>query len=161
MEQLEQQTGILPVRGQMLLYKLPTQPFSMIINDGNRYVVPRQDGHVVAGSCEEEVGFDSSTTPAMIDEIKSWVATLFPEWNRYFVKAWAGLRPGSFDGLPYIGQLPDNKNIIIAAGHFRSGLHLAPATAQIVANMIDQVDQPMDIAPFHPNRGKTLFFQSS
>jgi glycine oxidase len=151
------QTGILPVRGQMLLYKFDVPPFPMIINEGHRYFVPRLDGHVLAGSCEEEVGFDISNTDEKITELKSWVDTLMPDWNdRHFVSAWAGLRPGSFDGLPYIGSLPDHPNLIVASGHYRSGVHLAPGTAKIVASLVTQMPLPIDISAFHLTRGAIL-----
>ncbi len=155
LQTFEVQTGILPVRGQMLLYKFNRPPFATIVNDGHRYLVPRLDGHVLAGSCEEEVGFDATTTNDRIDELKEWVDSLMPDWNPgHFVKAWAGLRPGSFDGLPYIGRLPTHPSILVAAGHFRSGLHLAPITAQIVRDLVEGSKPPLDISPFHLNRGR-------
>lgn len=156
------QTGILPVRGQMLLYKFDSPPLRSIINEGHRYLVPRLDGHVLAGSCEEEVGFDPSNTEEKIDELRTWVASLMPTWNEnHFVRAWAGLRPGSFDGLPYIGPLPSNPKIIVAAGHYRSGIHLAPGTAQIVLALVNETQPPMDISAFHLTRGAILAGSSS
>ena len=150
------QTGILPIRGQMLLYKLPHKPFSQVLNDGHRYLVPRDDGYVLAGSCEEEVGFKNETSAEKIAELQQWVASILPGWNEaYFQKSWAGLRPGVIDGLPYIGRLPQQQNIFIAAGHYRSGLHLAPATAEILVALLQGSVPPIDISPFHIQRGLT------
>ncbi len=153
---LDVHTGILPVRGQMLLYHNPRPAELPVINEGHRYLVTRSDGYMLAGSCEEEVGFEIETTDEKISELKMWVNSLLPTWNEhYFVKAWAGLRPGSFDGFPYIGSVAEHPQIIVASGHYRSGLHLAPATAEIVASIVNQVPPPIDISAFNLKRGQT------
>ncbi len=126
MHQLSIENGILPVRGQMNLYRFPAQRFTPIINEGSRYLVPREDGHVLAGSCEEEVGFQEDTTPSMVENLHQWAIGLVPALkDAERVRSWAGLRPGSFDGLPYIGKLPDLDNAFVASGHFETGSSLA------------------------------------
>ena len=156
------ETGILPVRGQMVLYKLEKPLFSMVINDGHRYLVPRDDGHVLAGSCEEEVGFDTRTTPEMIDQLKEWALKICPVLGSAKVeRTWAGLRPGSFDSLPYLGTLHPFENGFIAAGHFRHGLHWSTATGVLMYQWMSGQKTEIDLKPFCVQRGQTLGLQLS
>ena len=146
---------MLPVRGQMLLYKLDTAPFAAIVNEGTRYLVPRADGHVLFGATIEEVGFDTSTTESGIANLKQHAETLLPELTEArLVKTWAGLRPGTFDGFPYIGPLSHSSNLFVAAGHFKAGLHLSPGTAEVIADLIEQKTPMIDLRPFAPSRTK-------
>jgi len=132
-----------PVRGQMLLYKLPARDFVPVVNLGSRYIVPRADGHVLVGSTMEEAGFDASTTADGIASLKSFASPLFPALNdSTLVRAWAGLRPASFDGMPYIGPLASSPNIFAATGHLRSGLQLSTATATMICDLIER--KPVD-----------------
>ena len=62
--------------------------------------------------------------------------------------AWAGLRPGSFDGLPYLGRLPGLKNAFIASGHFRSGLFLSTATAVVMSQLLRGEQPQIDLSRF-------------
>lgn len=157
LESLGIPTGILPVRGQMILYKLDQPIFRMVINDGHRYLVPRDDGHVLAGSCEEEVGFDNRTTDEMIEPLKQWAnstcSALTPDRVQ---RTWAGLRPGSFDSLPYLGTLHPFENGFIAAGHFRHGLHWSAATGLLMYQWMSGDKTEIDLKPFCVQRGQTL-----
>ncbi len=153
METLGVPFSVTPVRGQMVLFKLPEPIFKPIINEGTRYLVPRHDGHVLVGATVEEVGFDSSTNSADIDSLVAWAESLIPECNRgSMIQSWAGLRPGSFDGFPFIGLLGESKNISVATGHFKSGLHLSTATAVVLADLVEQKAPRIDLRPFDPNR---------
>lgn len=146
--------GIIPVRGQMVMYRAESTPLSRIINEGPRYVVPRDDGRVLVGSTEEEVGFDKSTTAAGISELMTLAEQLVPQLAPSAVeRTWAGLRPGSFDGLPYLGRIPGLDNIYVAAGHFRGGLNLSPATAVVMGQLIRGEQPTIDLSPFRVGRG--------
>jgi glycine oxidase len=150
-------TGILPVRGQMLLYRCSQPPFSMVLNEGHRYLVPRDDGHILAGSCEEEVGFDSQTTPQMISELRSWAERIWPDLvDTPIASQWAGLRPGSFDSFPYLGTLPPYENATIASGHFRHGIHWSTATAVLMRELMFGEPTSIDLAPFRLQRGHAI-----
>ena len=154
LRRLDVESGILPVRGQMVLFRCPERPFSRVINEGPRYLVPRDDGRVLVGSTEEEVGFDKGTTAEAIAELQSFAMTLIPGLQPAQVeKSWAGLRPGTFDGLPYLGRLPELDNAFVAAGHFRSGLHLSPATAVVMSQLIRGEQPQIDLSPFQVCRG--------
>lgn len=147
-------TGIFPVRGQMVLYRLAAPPLTRIINEGHRYLVPRLDGRLLVGSCEEEVGYHCETTPSVLASLRRWAEAFLPDLASADVeKTWAGLRPGTVDEFPYIGRVPGRKRTFIAAGHFRSGIHLSCGTAVVVADLIEGRDPPIDLAPFRPGRG--------
>lgn len=149
-------TGILPVRGQMVLYRCPKKPFDLVIEEGHRYLVPRDDGRLLAGSCEEEVGFDASTTQEQIEAIRNWAEERMPMLQSMPVETtWAGLRPGSFDTYPYLGSLPPWENATIAAGHFRHGLHWSTGTAKLMVQWMAGEPTSIDLAPFSVQRGRT------
>ena len=154
LEHLGYPSGIMPVRGQMVLYRWHSQQITHVINEGHRYLVPRADGHVLAGSVEEEVGFDPQTTPEAIAQIRAWAEDLCPALqSASVVKTWAGLRPGSFDSLPYIGRIPNFDNVYLAAGHFRNGLHLSCGTAVVMADLLEDKPPTIDLTTFRIGRG--------
>lgn len=145
--------GVVPIRGQMVLLKTERALVQRIINVGPRYLVPREDGYLLVGSTEEEVGFDKRTTPDVIDDLLRFACELMPSLrSARIVQSWAGLRPGVYDGLPYLGQLPGLANVFIAAGHFRSGLYLSPGTAVVMAAVMAGEKPCIDIRPFRVNR---------
>jgi glycine oxidase len=153
LQQLGIATGILPVRGQMVLFRCERPPITRIVNEGSRYLVPREDGRVLAGSTEEEVGFDKRTTEEAVADLTQFARGLVPALHEAPIeRTWAGLRPGSFDGLPYLGPLPVVKNAFIAAGHFRSGLFLSTATAVVMSQLIRGEQPQIDLAPFRVGR---------
>src|SRR5690606_38020854 len=95
---------IRPVRGQIVLLSLPAPAFSRIINEGKRYLVPRPDGRVLIGSTEEDAGFDRQPTAGGIAELLRLGQSLVPALTAATLeRSWAGLRPGTQDGLPYLG----------------------------------------------------------
>lgn len=148
------QTGIFPVRGQMVLFRADRSLFRTILNEGPRYLVPRDDGYVLAGSTEEEVGFDKQTTEQGIEELKAFSMSLVPALQHATIeRTWAGLRPATFDSMPYIGRLPDCENAFVASGHFRSGLHLSTGTARVLAELMAGETPQLDLNPFRISRG--------
>lgn len=149
-----QELSILPIRGQMLLFKLPMRLFEPIVNEGSRYVVPRKDGHVLVGSSEEEVGFDKSNSAEVIDDLQAFASSVHPELNlANRVRAWAGLRPAAFDGFPYIGRSATQNNLFVASAHFRSGLYLSTGTAHVLAQEMAGEKPEIDLQPFALARG--------
>jgi glycine oxidase len=127
--------GIRPVRGQIVL--LNRSMLHHILLCGARYIVPRRDGHILIGSTEEDVGFDKHTTAAGVQGLLELATTLVPALAQAPVeKCWAGLRPGSKDGLPTIGRVPGCDNLFVAAGHFRAGIQLSPGTGLMLKEMV-------------------------
>jgi glycine oxidase len=135
-----------PVRGQIAL--LRGEGPSRVLMLGNRYLVPRGDGLTLVGSTEEpEVGFEKRTTPEGIAELLAFAARTVPVLGSAKLEtSWAGLRPGSPDGLPFIGPVPGWDNVYVAAGHFRAGVQLSIGTAQALCELLtgQPVSVPLD-----------------
>lgn len=141
-----------PRRGQMVMWTLSAPALSSIVNEGPRYLVARTDGQLLAGSTVEDVGFQDNTTTDKVDELIRFARELMPGLSVQPDQTWAGLRPMPFDGLPYLGSVPGCEQVYVATGHFRSGIHLAPATARLIGQLIK--NQPTDISllPFSIDR---------
>jgi glycine oxidase len=145
--------NVLPMRGQMLLFRCDEPPLAHILNEGSRYLVPRDDGRVLVGSTEEEVGFDKRTTAEGLADLATFARSLVPALASAPIEhSWAGLRPASLDGLPYLGPLPGLANAFVASGHFRSGLYLSPATAVVMSQLMRAQSTTIDLAPFRVTR---------
>lgn len=137
---------IAPVRGQMLLYQAEPDTLSHIILDDDRYLIPRSDGKIVIGSTVEKQGFDKSTTADAKNQLQNFAENLLPSLKTFpLIHHWAGLRPGTHNGVPYIGKHPLISNLSINAGHFRNGLVMAPASAQLIADLI--LNRPPKVDP--------------
>jgi glycine oxidase len=155
--ELCEQLGIIarvkPVRGQMLLLSTPIPVLSRIVNEGRRYLVPRDDGRLLVGSTEEDVGFDRGTTADAIAGLLEFAMGLVPNLARATLERfWAGLRPATDDGLPYLGSVPDVENAFVAAGHFRSGLQLSTATARVMGQLVRGLAPEIDLEQFRLDR---------
>lgn len=137
-----------PVRGQMVLFNPGRPILTHIVIAGKRYLVPRRDGRVLAGSTEEpEAGFEKATTPDAVAGLTDFATSLVPELRNVPVEAvWSGLRPGTPDGLPYIGRVPGSDNVIVAAGHFRAGIQTSIGTAACVRALVmgERLPVPLD-----------------
>jgi glycine oxidase len=145
--------SIKPIRGQIALLRTPQQILKRIINEGPRYLVPRDDGRVLVGSTMEDVGFDTSTTPEAIEGLVQFARSLSPALSDAELEvAWSGLRPASVDGNPYLGRPAGLKNCVIAAGHTRSGLHLSTGTAVVMARLLNGEDPGLELTPFRLDR---------
>ena len=152
-ERLGYRIGLEPFKGQMALLKCAAPPVGRMVNEGPRYVIPRNDGHVLVGSTMEEVGFDLSTTPAAIEGLVAFAGEILPQLaGSQPVATWAGLRPAPVDGFPFLGGLPGLANAYIAAGHFRAGIALAPGTAHAMAQLIAGEKPEIDLGPFRVGR---------
>lgn len=127
-----------PVRGQMVLFRMPGRAFGPILIHGKRYLVPREDGHVLAGATEEyEAGFHKNTTEEGVRGLIRFAESVVPALKHAEIETtWAGLRPHSVDGMPYLGQVPGYRNLFVATGHFRSGIQLSPATGLVMSELI-------------------------
>lgn len=140
-----------PVRGQMQLYRLAPGTVPTMILRGGHYLIPRRDGHVLCGSTLEETGFDKSLTAAAHLTLRQAAARLWPALADIEpVQQWAGLRPGSPNGIPFIGELPQQRGVWINAGQFRNGLVLAPASARLLADLLLGRTPEIDPRPYSP-----------
>lgn len=143
-----------PVRGQIALLRLPEPPITHIVQEDKRYTVPRDDGRVLIGSTEEpEAGFAKRTTPEAIAGLRRWAEQWVPALRSAELEAaWAGLRPSSVDGLPYIGKVPGYQSVFVAAGHFRAGIQQSPATGRALADLLQGREPVIPLASFRPDR---------
>jgi glycine oxidase len=138
-----------PVCGQMILFKTPPALISRMVLAKDHYVIPRRDGYVLVGSTLEYVGFNKNTTTAAKEELKSIAFDLIPKLANYQVeKHWAGLRPSSPNGVPYIGKHPDIEGLYINTGHFRNGIVLGLASARLLADIILERTPILDPRPY-------------
>ena len=137
---------IQPVRGQMVMLKCNPLPFDHIIQMGPRYLVPRSDGRALIGSTEEWVGFEKRTTAGAVAGLIDFATSVIPDLaDATIERTWAGLRPGSPDGVPFIGLVPGLENMFVAAGHFRNGLQNSPGTARFLRQLV--LDQTPSLNP--------------
>lgn len=126
-------TEIKPMRGQMLLFRLPPETLPCIVYQDDFYLIPRRDGHLLAGSTVEDVGFDKSTTSEAETNLRERAARLLPALaTAPLLKHWSGLRPGSPDNIPVIDRHPVITNLFLNSGHFRYGVTMAPASAELL-----------------------------
>jgi glycine oxidase len=145
---------VTPVRGQIVLAKLPEPPFTHVINRRDNYLVPRDDGHVLIGTTKEpEAGYDKRNTAKETAQLMNTAVEMVPRLAEAAVPGmWAGLRPDTPDHRPYIGPVPGFGGLIAATGHFRIGLTLAPITADIVRDLIVNGKSEFDLERCKPGR---------
>ncbi|MET0047825.1 MAG: glycine oxidase ThiO [Sedimenticola sp.] len=140
---------IKPIRGQMILFKTDPGTITRITLENDRYIIPRRDGRVLFGSTLEHAGFDKQTTELAGDELYRIATGRFPALKDFPVeKQWAGLRPGSPAGIPYIGPHPEVRGLYINSGHFRNGVVLGPASCRLVADLVLERDPVLTPAPY-------------
>ncbi len=126
-----------PMRGQMLLFQTAPGTLEEILYHQDFYLIPRQDGLILAGSTVEDVGFDKSTTEEVARELHQKAAALLPLLQEKApIKHWSGLRPGSPDNIPSIGRHPALENLWLNTGHFRYGVTMAPESARRLADQM-------------------------
>jgi glycine oxidase len=149
LEGLGQVPAIEPVRGQMLLFHAsPAMLCQVVLADGH-YAIPRRDGSILFGSTLEQTGFAKETTSDAKERLRDKAVELLPLLRRTPVgRHWAGLRPGSPSGIPYIGPHPAIGNLFVNAGHFRYGLTMAPASARLVTDLILHRQPIVPAAPY-------------
>lgn len=140
--QLRSLTGldipITPKKGQIVRLHATPQPLRHILWAAHRYLVPRADGTVVLGGTEEEVGFDTRSTPAGLAYLLDLLPQLAPALaTAEFRQIEVGLRPWSAaDGLPYLGRVPGVEGLTLAAGHGRNGILLSAITGRLIARLL-------------------------
>jgi glycine oxidase len=141
--------NVRPIRGQMLLFKLEPGVLERILYRKGLYLIPRRDGHLLVGSTLEDAGFDKSTDTATHQRLQAEAAELLPVLAEVQpIRHWAGLRPGSPGNIPIIGRHPDYDNVFVNAGHYRYGVTLAPASAELLIDLMEGGMPALDPAPY-------------
>lgn len=142
-------TEIVPVRGQIVQLAPSSIKLSRVIERGKRYLVPRLDGRILIGATEEWAGYEKQNTDEAIAGLMEFGSAICPALRTATIEhAWAGLRPCAVRNRPFIGHVPGLDNLIVATGHFRSGLHLSPATAELVVQLVQQQNLPAAFSAF-------------
>jgi glycine oxidase len=127
---------VYPVRGQIVQLRVEDAPLQTQVCSDEAYLVPRPDGELLVGSTVELVGFRKAVTAEAVERLLAAAVRLVPALrSARFVSAWSGLRPGTPDGLPLLGDSP-LPGLFFATGHYRNGILLAPLTARLVADVL-------------------------
>ena len=141
-----------PAKGQMISLRAEQTKIERVLWSNKIYLVPRNDGRILAGATVEYVGFEKNVTAGGLEKIVSGALELAPDLAHARVEeTWAGLRPDSPDHLPILGPT-DIDGLLIATGHFRSGILLTPITAQLIREWVTQQRVSVDWERFSPLR---------
>ena len=140
---------VLPVKGQMIMYKGEPGLVRRIVLSEGHYIIPRKDGRILAGSTLERIGFDKSISSVALNELHQAAVELVPLLDNLPVeRQWAGLRPGTEKGVPYICQHDEVEGLFVHAGHFRNGIVLGAGSAELMADIILQRTPWCDEKPY-------------
>ncbi len=142
---------VVPVKGQMILFKCAEDFLPSMVLAKGRYAIPRRDGHILVGSTLEHAGYDKTPTDEALDSLRASAIELVPALaGAELAGHWAGLRPGSPEGVPYIGRVPGCEGLWLNCGHYRNGLVLAPASCQLFSDLLAGREPIIDPAPYAP-----------
>ena len=148
--QLDVPMQIEPAKGQIVLVEAMPPPFQHIVDGLGIYVVPRADGKILLGATVEFAGYDKTAT---VDGAKQMIdagIAIAPQLaDSTFVQTWAGLRPYAKKG-PLLGYLPGYDNVVLASGHFKNGILLAPITGQLIGELLTTGEPSLSLEPFQP-----------
>jgi glycine oxidase len=141
-----------PARGQMVALRSNQVKFGRVIASARGYVIPREDGRMIAGSTLEDAGFEKAVTPEGLQRILATAVEIAPELARAaVVETWSGLRPDTPDHLPILGRT-DLDGLWMATGHFRNGILLAPITARLMREWLEDKTVSVGVEEFSPMR---------
>lgn len=141
-----------PVRGQALA--VVGSPVQRVVASARGYLAPKTHaGTTLVGATVEHAGYHQANTVGGLAEVLAAGVEIAPGLaDSEFAEAWAGLRPATPDGLPYLGAFEELPNVIVAAGHFRNGILQAPATAEIVCALVMGGALPFEVGALRPGR---------
>lgn len=142
-----------PMKGQMVSVTMPSRDFLRhVVRGPEVYLIPRSDGRLLIGATVEDVGYDKRVIPDTIQRLRHSALQVAPALAQArMLEDWAGLRPGTPDGLPILGTTPV-PGYFVATGHFRDGILLAPVTAMLMAQVILDGKAEQDLSPFSCER---------
>ena len=149
---------VFPRKGQMLAVRIPAElDLACVVRTEDIYIVPRTDGpnagRAIIGATIEDAGFDLTVHALDILILNAKAVKLLPSLEHAeFLESWSGLRPSTADGLPILGAAPRQPRYVLATGHFRNGILLAPATARVIAQLLFNEPPALDLNPFSPTR---------
>ncbi|ANU09648.1 glycine oxidase ThiO [Planococcus antarcticus DSM 14505] len=156
-EKLLMETGLqlktYPVKGECFSVRTEASLLSSTIFTNDCYLVPKKGGRIIVGATVIPNTFNQQVTVEGVSLLMENAKKLVPsiaqaEWEG----AWAGIRPQTADGLPYLGEHPGYRGLFIATGHFRNGILLAPITGEVMADLVEGKSPPIDISSFRVDR---------
>jgi len=152
LEPLGLNVKVIPARGQMIAVQGGTLPISRVLHSSSVYVVPRRDGRILIGATVEQAGFRKAVTVRAVKHLLSAAVELVPSLGELeIVETWSGLRPDTVDHLPILGP-SGIENLLLATGHFRNGILLAPLTADLIAEVLVDGREAEEIQRFSIGR---------
>lgn len=144
---------IRPIKGTIVLLDVAAQPSREILVSSAGSLYPRADSKLLLGATMEDVGYDRRVKLAAVQSLIQQGLALVPALREAnLVTAWTGLRPSSHDNVPYLGAVPDLEGAYVAAGHYRSGILLAPITGLLLKEMILGEPPTLPLAPYQMTR---------
>lgn len=151
--QLELDLPIYPVKGQSFLLDAYSPPTPFTIYTHGCYILPKRNGQIYVGATEEQAGFDRRPVLRSLASLSSRAVELMPSLGGLpFAESLAGLRPGSADGLPFLGQVEGLGGLFVASGHFRNGVLLSAITGKVMAELMNGQELSVDLTPFAVER---------
>jgi len=143
---------IVPAKGHIAVARLELPALRRVVY-GEAYVIPRASGEHIIGSTVEFVGFDKQVVVEAVAQLLARATALAPALrDAQLVASWACLRPAAADGLPVLGPVPGRRGLVVATGHFRNGILLAPITGKLIAELLLRGQPPRSLEPFRPDR---------
>jgi len=144
--------GVIPARGQIVELRLPVPAFEPVLFGPKCYLVPRDDGRVLIGSTLEFVGYRREVTAVAVRDLLGAAIGLVPSLAEATLgKAWSNFRPYTRDERPVIGQA-EIEGLLLATGHYRNGILLAPITSAIIAALVQGKPAPLALDAWSPQR---------
>lgn len=145
---LRRELPVYPVRGQMVYANKIERPLRHTVMNGLTYATPKGDGTTLLGTTLEHAGFDARMTISGLHAVLGGIQRLLPAFGEATINhTRVGLRPWSKDNLPVLGPLPGIEGVVVASGHYRSGILLTPITASLIADIIVHGPTSVDLGP--------------
>jgi glycine oxidase len=145
----ERNVAVEPVKGQMIMFRGEPGLIRRMVLSSGHYIIPRKDGRVLAGSTLERTGFDKTVTDVATVELRRAALEIIPALGDMEIeRQWAGLRPGTEQGIPYICMHPEIDGLYINAGHYRNGVVLGAASVRLMAEMVLGQKPSIDPSPY-------------
>ena len=152
LEPLASGVEVIPARGQMIALRGRGCPITRVLHSKKVYIVPRLDGRILVGATVEYAGFEKAVTVSGIASLLSAASELAPSLLEFeIVETWSGLRPDTSDHLPILGSTGVD-GLVLATGHFRNGILLAPVTAELITDLVVTGRSPSALEPFSSGR---------
>ncbi len=142
-----------PVKGECFSVLAHRPLLTGTIFSHSCYLVPKKGGRLLVGATVRPNTFDQTVTVGGISYLMEQAKKLVPEIiHAEWEKAWAGIRPQTSDGLPYLGEHPAYEGLFVATGHFRNGILLSPITGELIAGLVDREPLSADLRAFRIDR---------